>query len=78
MTKKENLVLDFAYFAANFPHDFIEKCWKNSSMKHHLKSKLKSSNDRFISTGDFMNFFFNLDQSNQIQLINWIDENYNH
>lgn len=70
-------IINFAYFTANFPHDFISKCWENNpSLGNHLKNKFVSKNGQFISCGDFMSWFLNLDVGNQNKLLNWIDDNY--
>jgi len=74
-----NATLNFAYFTANFPYNFIQDCWKdNKILMDHLTEKLNSySKDDCISVGSFMHFFFELDRGNQFQLIRWIKNNYN-
>jgi hypothetical protein len=70
-------IINFAYFTANFPPDFIAECWSGEEILiNHLKSKLRSSDGQVISMGDFMRFFLDLDRTNQIKLANWIDNNY--
>jgi hypothetical protein len=73
-------VQKFAYFTANFPADFIERCWDDNGphMVQHMRSKLKATGDNgiFVTPGDFMRFFFCLSTDHQIKLILWIDKNY--
>lgn len=78
MDKNIKAVINFAYFTANFPLDFIEKCWENETwLAEHLRSKLHSkSNGSFISSGAFLRFFLELDQTNQVNLCEWIEKNY--
>ncbi|MDD4972510.1 MAG: hypothetical protein PHT07_24020 [Paludibacter sp.] len=70
-------VINFAYFTANFPPNFIEKCWEDQPeyMIKHIKAKLKSSSG-CIYIQDFIKFFFDLDRGNQVKLVEWIDKNY--
>lgn len=78
MKDTHKAVLNFAYFTANFPSNFIDKCWENDQwLIPHLKEKLKpASGNCFISKGDFMDFFMELDRKNQIRLMDWITDNY--
>jgi hypothetical protein len=70
-------VVNFAYFTANFPPDFIKKCWADDDhLIDHISHKLRSSDGSMISMGDFMRFFMELDKKNQIKLSNWIENNY--
>lgn len=74
-------IINFAYFTANFHHDFIEKCWNdNELLRKHLRSKFNSYDKEtgFISVGDFMKFFFDLDRTNQERLVLWINDNYDY
>jgi hypothetical protein len=71
-------IINFAYFTANFPHNFIEMCWKDDKhLIEHLNTKFLSRvKDGYISIESFMRFFFDLDRENQSKLANWINENY--
>ncbi|MDD5013473.1 MAG: hypothetical protein PHW73_00040 [Atribacterota bacterium] len=78
-SKMPNPAIDFAYFAANFPPDFIEKVWSDEPhIAQHLKEKLHryAENETFISVGTFMKWFFDLDMGNQHKLTDWIQNNY--
>lgn len=79
MESNQQTALKFAYFTANFPHDFIKKAFEHDPLlASHLQIKFSAANQNkgFISTGDFMQWFLNLSRNNQIHLINWIDEKY--
>jgi hypothetical protein len=72
-------IVNFCYFTANFPSNFIEKCWgKDHWLFDHLMSKLSSKCDKSgcVTKGAFMNFFMDLDTENQEKLLTWIDDNY--
>ncbi len=72
-------VLNFAYFTANFPSDFIEKAWNDEPhLAQHLHEKILgyAKDEGFISAGTFMKWFFDLDAENKEILINWIQNNY--
>ena len=76
-TIQADAVINFAYFTANFPSDFIEKCWGDGWMKDHLREKFENtSENNFYSMGDFMRFFMDLDDENRKILIKWINKNY--
>ena len=77
MTNSQSII-NFAYFTANFPHNFIEKCWENDSyLINHLHDKLiTKAENGMISCGSFIRWFFELDRENQIQLTEWINTNY--
>lgn len=75
MTNKQAIV-NFMYFAHNFPYGFIDKVWSdNKHMADHLNDKFHvyRSND---GTQTFFRWFMNLDEGNKEKLINWIDKNY--
>jgi hypothetical protein len=76
-----NAMIKFAYFTANFPHDFIEKCWADENwLVEHLKTKMETytflDGKGYVTFNVFMNFFLNLDNGNQVKLCKWINENY--
>lgn len=77
---KQLAVMNFAYFVANFPYDFIERAFPGDSV--HIRAKLEHYRDLekagYITFNVFMNFFFNLDLSNQMILIAWIEQNYHY
>jgi hypothetical protein len=70
-------IINFAYFTANFPSDFIERCFEVNLAKH-LREKLTGYSDggNFVSTGNFIKLFLNLSRGNQIILSKWIHNNY--
>lgn len=78
MKTKVTAMINLAYFAANFDHEFIEKCWGDvPHLVQHLTDKfLSHASGRVINAGAFMKFFFELSRENQIKLCQWIDENY--
>ena len=78
LVKEKESVKKFAYFTANFTHDFIKECWKDDKLlsNHLYKKFLAKSKNGFISSGSFMSWFFDLDKENQYKLIDWIDKNY--
>lgn len=75
---KECAMINFAYFTANFPSDFIEKVWKDDErLIKHFNEKLKQfSGSRMIDIGSFVRFFLDLNGDNQIKLTNWIENEY--
>lgn len=75
---KIKAMINFAYFTANFPHNFIEMCWADDShLIDHLNTKFMAKvKGSFVSVGDFMSFFFDLDRENQRKLAEWIELNY--
>lgn len=73
---------NLVYFSANFPLNFIEKCWEdNPGLAKHIRCKLLAISDKenlsYISLNAFYRFFFDLDASNQAKLCEWIIKNYN-
>ena len=73
MTNKQAIV-NFMYFAHNFPYGFINKVW-NGNMADHLHDKfINSKGDN--GTEKFFKWFMNLDEGNKETLIDWIDKNY--
>ena len=72
--------INFAYFAANFPPDFIKEVWPGH-FADHLESKLNGlirlSSCDYVSVDTFMKFFYELGTTNQIILLDWIESNYN-
>ncbi len=81
LTPKENSnamsIVNFVYFTANFNSDFIELVWPKP-LASHLRTKFSalSGNKRYISSGDFIHFFLNMDRNNQMLLARWIEQNY--
>ena len=79
-TIQADAVINFAFFVANYPHDFIQKCWGESEKKYlvsHLKEKFNANYMKVDSpSGAFMNWFYDLDEENRRLLIKWINENY--
>jgi len=70
---------NFLYFTANFQPGFIEKVWEEEPLlASHLKTKFKSkvNSQGFISSGGFINWFFDLSEDRQSQLIKWVTVNY--
>ena len=77
----EQSIINFAYFTANFPSNFIKECWiEDGQIKiDHLTKKLVSYKETgFISVGSFIKFFFDLDRTNQEKLVLWINEHYSY
>jgi len=74
----ENAIINFCFFAANFPHDFIQQCWKDEPhLIEHLKEHFASKSDGVcIDSGAFLKFYFELSRNNQRKLAKWITENY--
>jgi hypothetical protein len=70
----------FLYFIANFPRNFIEKCWEDDSLlREHLTEKFLgiNKNETYVTLGNMLKFMFELNNGNQMKLFKWIDENYN-
>jgi hypothetical protein len=73
-------MIKFAYFTANFPPYSITKCFEDEGdmmLDHILKKLHPSEGYSFITCGDFMRFFFDLDRTHQEKLCRWIINNYN-
>jgi hypothetical protein len=70
-------IINFAYFTANFPPDFIEDCFERN-LAQHLRDKLTSytKNSGYVSTGNIIKLFLNLSRGYQIILSKWIQDNY--
>jgi hypothetical protein len=61
------------WFGYNFPHDFIEECWKDSpEMARHLRGKFNFFVEKDDSLGGFYRFMQALDQGNRYRLMNYI------
>jgi hypothetical protein len=59
---------NFVLFTANYPHLFIEHCWKGKgSLMTHLR-------DKFHSSKSFIDFWFMLDSANRDILADYISE----
>lgn len=71
-------MIKLAYFTANFPPDFINKCFgdEGTMMVEHISLKLRSTDGHCTSMGDFMRFFMELDSSHKEKLCAWIMNNY--
>ena len=77
MKNSHKSIINFAYFTANFPHNFIEKCWEDKHMAAHIRAKLNNKAvNNFVDMGAFMKFFMDLDSENMQILLGWIEENY--
>lgn len=77
MKNTDKSIINFAYFTANFPHNFIKKCWGNGVIADHIREKLQAKREGgFISMGSFMKFFMELDTENKEKLTQWVNENY--
>lgn len=78
MKEIHKAAINFAYFAANFPHDFIDKVWGDDKhLADHFKEKLHSyAKNGFVDMGGFMRFFMDLGTENMIKLLDWVRDNY--
>jgi len=79
MKTKTDAMINFAYFTANFTHNFIAECWKDEPhLADHLSVKFtsKANDENCVDCGSFIRFFFELDRGNQVKLANWINDNY--
>jgi len=66
---------NFARFSWNFPHKFIDECWKgNPVMANHLNEKFKDYYDRHKTSGVMLMFYMSLDKANKQILDAYIDE----
>jgi hypothetical protein len=79
--QRANAMEKFLFFTANFPNEFIDKCWKDDKiMMDHFKEKFDSiwfcGSTNGLET--MLKFCFALDITNREKLFKWIDENYNH
>ncbi len=60
--------VNFVYFSANHPKDFIDKVWEGDHLLEHIKGKWFRRS--------FWDFFFCLDTTNKRKLIEWVENNY--
>lgn len=68
----------FAYFASNYPPNFINLVWADDlNLAKHLSGKFMDSYNRNGAMGALNGFYLNLSSSNQDKLEDWIIENYN-
>ena len=77
--QKTLAVINFCYFTANFPYTFIADVWKDEGyLLEHINQKMLKiiAGKNYISPGDIMKFFFELDHENQVKLVEWIEANY--
>ena len=73
--------INFVYFTANFPSNFIEQVWEgNQHLIDHLTAKfnsiVKRADEGFVSPGTFLKFVFELDGENKETLVEWVENNY--
>lgn len=70
---------NFLYFTTNFPPRWVEKCWPGNT---HILEKYQNVIHKsvkelgYVTSGDIMNFVFQLDLSNRKVMMDWINENY--
>ena len=69
--------VNFMYFICNYPYKFIDSVWSDEPMLvNHLTIKFGSFCERHGSMGGFVNWFMELDRTNQTKLLNWVEDNY--
>lgn len=77
MNTKANAMLNLAYFAANYPSNFIEKAFERQpDLIPHLKGKFAKCYASDKPLGAVLRFIYELDEDNQETLLTWIDRNY--
>ncbi len=70
---------NFAYFCANYPSDFIQKCFADDEhMRNHLQSKLDSIYDAQKTPSEIIKFILQLSTINQNKILKWIEDNYSY
>ena len=71
-------MINFAYFAANFPSDFVRQVWPEEET--HFLNKLlgfaMKEPQGYVTLQCFLEFFFSLSSFNQKKLCEWIEKNY--
>ena len=64
------------YFGFNYPHDFIEQCWKHDpNIVKHFRSKfsmLYQQHQGFT----FFQWYMELSENYKVELNEWITHNY--
>lgn len=81
MTPKQKAVINFVYFAANFPAGFIHEVWKdNPNLAQHLSEKLEALTARegrnYVTLNVFFQWFLELSNNNEALLIDWVESRY--
>jgi hypothetical protein len=79
MNKNEiSMMINFAYFAANFPSDFIRQVWPydNGHFQNKLLDFAMKDAKGYVTLQSFLEFFFSLSISNQKRLCAWIEKTY--
>lgn len=77
MKNRTKAIINFVYFAINFPHDFISEVWRGDRLKNHIQSKFKPIEGAFhMDLNSFFHWFMNLDQVNMEKLVDFVQENY--
>jgi len=76
VTSKKFAIKNFVYFCMNFPHNFIEQCWKgNQQAIDNYTEKWERAYKRH-ATAAMPFLFIELDSENQDKFCEWINENY--
>ncbi|MFH1118243.1 MAG: hypothetical protein V1775_00360 [Bacteroidota bacterium] len=81
ITREALSVINFAYFTANFPEykRFIHEIWPGAEGDHfiekfdHISVRLYKG---YMPVEGIIEFFFCLSLSNQVKLLEWIEQNY--
>ena len=77
MKNTHKACINLMYFMANYPYDFINKCWNDEPwLMNHLIEKFNGYCKNETTLTGFSRFFYNLDTENQVKLLTWIEENY--
>jgi len=64
----------FAVFSYNYPHKFIEDCWKDSEwLVKHLREKFSGYYEKHGSLGVMTAFYMGLDGTNREKLEAYIE-----
>ena len=70
----------FFYFSMNYPSNFIQKVWGEStpySLSAHLQEKFNDLYDKYGSYGVMNAFYGELSTNNRVKLMDWVMDNYN-
>ncbi len=66
------------FFAMNYPHDFIERCWEDDkNLARHLQAKFDYYYKTYGCRAVMNTFFCALSGNNRKRLMTWVIENYN-
>lgn len=78
MKNTHKSTINFMYFIANFPLNFINKVWADSpEMRDHLTTKYNNIvKNPDYNIEKFVMWFYDLDQKNKVKLLQWVDKNY--